>query len=99
NLLEPGPDSVRQIELPFPVIDNDDLAKLIHINDDGDRPHLASKMIFGLYPSAGGGAALKEALNQIRQEASEAIAEGARILILSDCGSHAEWWAIPPRVL
>ena len=24
--------------LPFPIIDNDELAKIIHINDDGDRP-------------------------------------------------------------
>src|SRR6185312_14249816 len=33
NLLQPGPDSCRQLELPFPIIDNDDLGKLIHIND------------------------------------------------------------------
>ena len=32
NLLEPGPQSCRQVELPFPVIDNDELAKLIHID-------------------------------------------------------------------
>jgi glutamate synthase (NADPH/NADH) large chain len=42
NLFAPGPDSVRQIELPFPVIDNDGLGKLIHIDDDGQFPHLAS---------------------------------------------------------
>ena len=33
NLLAPGPESCRQLVLPFPVIDNDDLAKIIHIND------------------------------------------------------------------
>ncbi|MEI8238878.1 MAG: glutamate synthase central domain-containing protein, partial [Actinomycetota bacterium] len=33
NLLSPGPESCRQLVLPFPVIDNDDLAKIIHIND------------------------------------------------------------------
>ena len=32
NLLDPGPRSCRQIALPYPVIDNDDLAlSLIHI--------------------------------------------------------------------
>jgi glutamate synthase (NADPH/NADH) large chain len=35
NLLDPGPASCRQVVLPFPVIDNDELAKLIHINRDG----------------------------------------------------------------
>ena len=38
---EPGPDSCRQLVLPFPIIDNDELAKIIHINDDGDLPGLA----------------------------------------------------------
>ncbi len=41
NLLEPGPASCRQLILPFPIIDNDELAKIIHIDDDGDRPGLA----------------------------------------------------------
>ena len=36
----PARQSCRQIELPFPIIDNDELAKLIHINDDGDRAGL-----------------------------------------------------------
>ena len=38
NLLEPTPASCRQIVLPFPVFDNDDLAKIRHINRDGDMP-------------------------------------------------------------
>ena len=33
NLLQPGPESCRQLTLPFPVIDNDELAKIIHINE------------------------------------------------------------------
>ncbi|HEY7175202.1 MAG TPA: glutamate synthase central domain-containing protein, partial [Micromonosporaceae bacterium] len=35
NLLEPGPASCRQIVLPYPVIDNDDLAKILSIDEDG----------------------------------------------------------------
>src|SRR4029450_1154200 len=34
NLLQPGPASCRQVVLPFPIISNDDLAKIIHINHD-----------------------------------------------------------------
>ena len=37
NLLEPGPASCRQLSLPNPIIDNDQLAKIIHINDDGEH--------------------------------------------------------------
>ncbi len=36
NLLDPGPRTCRHIQLAYPVIDNDELAKLIHINDDGE---------------------------------------------------------------
>ena len=32
NLLDPRPQSCVQVELPFPIIDNDELAKLIHID-------------------------------------------------------------------
>ncbi|HQR79315.1 MAG TPA: glutamate synthase central domain-containing protein, partial [Actinomycetota bacterium] len=38
SLLDATPAHCRQILLPFPVIDNDELAKLLHINQDGDLP-------------------------------------------------------------
>ena len=41
NLFEPGPASCRQVVLPFPVISDSDLAKIVHINDDGDLPGFA----------------------------------------------------------
>ncbi len=84
NLFHPGPASCRQIVMPDPVIDNDELAKLIHINDDGDMPGFAAKVISGLYEVDGGEAALREALDRVRREASEAIADGKRVLVLSD---------------
>jgi glutamate synthase (NADPH) large chain len=40
NLLDPGPESCKQISLAFPVIDNDELAKIIHVNADDDYPGL-----------------------------------------------------------
>ncbi len=66
NLLDPGPQSCVQVELPFPVIDNDELAKLIHIDRDGDRPEFAATVISGLYHVAGGGRALRAALDRVR---------------------------------
>ena len=35
NLLEPEPESCRQINIRYPIIDNDQLAKLRHIQDHG----------------------------------------------------------------
>jgi glutamate synthase (NADPH) large chain len=89
NLLEPGPASCRQIVLPFPVIGDGDLAKIVHINDDGDLPGLAAHVVDGRYPAAGGGAALQARLAEIRAEVSAAIAAGARIIVLSDRGAEA----------
>ena len=104
NLLAPGPESCRQLVLPFPVIDNDDLAKIIHINDGdagaaGEYPELAAVVISGLYRVSGGGLALKRALDAIRSEVSKAIAEGARIIVLSDRNSDDVYAPIPSLLL
>jgi glutamate synthase (NADPH/NADH) large chain len=99
NLLAPGPDSCRQVELPFPIIDNDELAKLIHIDEDGDRPDLAAQVISGLYRVADGGKGLRAALQVACQEASEAIASGKRLLVLSDRNSHQHCAPIPSLLL
>ncbi|MDQ2588158.1 glutamate synthase large subunit [Saccharothrix yanglingensis] len=99
NLLEPGPVSCRHIKLTYPVIDNDELAKLIHINDDGDLPGFACTVLSGLYEVDGGGAALAEAVERVRREASEAIANGARTLVLSDRDSDHRMAPIPSLLL
>ncbi|MGC7099915.1 glutamate synthase large subunit [Amycolatopsis lurida] len=99
NLLEPGPASCRHVQLPYPVIDNDELAKLIHINDDGDLPGFACTVLSGLYEVDGGAAALAEAVERVRREASEAIAAGARTLVLSDRDSDHRMAPIPSLLL
>src|SRR5207244_11193428 len=73
NLLDPGPASCRQVELPFPIIDNDDLAKLVHVDDDGDQPDFAAQVISGLYRVHAGGRGLRAALETACREASAAI--------------------------
>ncbi|GAB2843943.1 glutamate synthase large subunit [Lentzea nigeriaca] len=99
NLLDPGPVSCRHITLDYPVIDNDELAKLIHINDDGDLPGFACTVLSGLYEVDGGGAALAAAIERVRREASEAIANGARTLVLSDRDSDHRMAPIPSLLL
>ena len=99
NLLEPAPASCRQVVLPFPVISNDDLAKIRHINRDGDMPGFITHVSRGLYPVEGGGAAMAERIDEICAEVSEAIAGGARIIVLSDRHSTAEMAPIPSLLL
>ncbi|MCW2702323.1 MAG: gltB, partial [Blastococcus sp.] len=84
NLLAATPASCRQVFLPFPVIDNDELAKILHIDDDGDLPGYAAVRITGHFDVNGGGTALAEAIEQLRTKVSKAIAAGARIIVLSD---------------
>ncbi|MQA76872.1 MAG: glutamate synthase large subunit [Streptosporangiales bacterium] len=99
NLLEAAPASCRQIVLPFPVIDNDELARIVHVNDDGDMPGFRAHVVSGLYEVAGGGEALHARLDEIRAEVSRAIADGARIIVLSDRESDAEFAPIPSLLL
>ncbi|MEU9580013.1 glutamate synthase large subunit [Streptomyces chilikensis] len=99
NLLEPTAESCRSVVLPFPVIDNDELAKLIHINADGDMPGMKAATLSGLYRVSGGGAALAARLDEICAEADAAIAGGARLIVLSDRHSDAEQAPIPSLLL
>ena len=99
NLFAPGPDSCRRIVLPFPVLDNDELAKLVHINDDGQWPEYQSYTVRGLYPVHGGGAALVQRLDEIRTEVCAAVRRGARLIILSGRGVDEQHAAIPSLLL
>jgi glutamate synthase (NADPH/NADH) large chain len=99
NLLEPSPASCRQLLLPFPVISNDELASILHINEDGDMPGFSAVKVHGLYPVNGGGEALRDALDRVRREVSTAIAAGARIIVLSDRDSTEHMAPIPSLLL
>ncbi len=99
NLLEPTADSCRQIVLPMPVIDNDDLAKLLYVNEDGSTPGFRAFAIDGLFAVAGGGDALRDAIDEVRSRVSAAIADGADVIVLSDRNSTAELAPIPSLLL
>ncbi|WP_210651296.1 glutamate synthase large subunit [Nocardioides sp. SYSU D00065] len=99
NLLDPTPASCRQIVLPFPVFSNDDLAKIRHINRNGDMPGFQVHVVRGLYDVEGGGAALEARLEELCAEVSEAIAGGARIIVLSDRHATQELAPIPSLLL
>jgi len=99
NLLDPGPESCQQISLAFPVINNDELAKIVNVNADGDYPGLESYVVRGLFPVSGDGNTLQLRLDEIKKEVSTAIAQGARIIVLSDRDGDAEDCPIPSLLL
>ncbi len=99
NLLDAGPASCRQVALSFPIIDNDDLAKLLYINEEGGLEDFRTFAIDGLYPVAGGGEAMRLAIESIRSKVSEAIAEGASLIVLSDRYANTELAPIPSLLL
>jgi len=99
NALSVGPAHARQLVLPFPVLDNDELAKIVHINADGDLPGFATYLVKGLYDVSGGSVAMKARLDEILSEVSAAIAAGARFVVLSDRGSSRALAPIPSLLL
>jgi glutamate synthase (NADPH/NADH) large chain len=109
NLLEARCGSCRQILLPLPVIDRDDLAKLMYVNEHGETPGFKAFAIDGLFdvreagragaPTEAGGEALRRAIEEVRRRVSDAIAEGANIIVLSDRNATEDWAPIPSLLL
>jgi len=99
NLLEPTEESCRQIILPYPVVDNDDLAKLLYVNEHGENPGFKAFAIDGLFDPTGGGEALAAAIEDVRRRVSIAIALGSNIVILSDRNTSEHMAPIPSLLI
>ncbi len=100
NLLQPTPESARQIELPSPILANEELEKLRHLDGTGPGATGSSQgfktlTIPILYRVDEGGVGLEKALDEACQTASEAIADGYEFLILSDWGLNRLFAPIP----
>ncbi|MGB3258168.1 MAG: glutamate synthase large subunit [Ornithinimicrobium sp.] len=99
NLLSESAAHCRQVVLDFPVIDNDELAQLRHMNLDGQHPDFAPFVVRGLYEVDGGAAALEARLEEICQQVSEAVERGAFFVVLSDRHGDREHAPIPSLLL
>ncbi|HVM07928.1 MAG TPA: glutamate synthase large subunit [Acidimicrobiales bacterium] len=100
NLLDPRPESCRQIRLPFPIISNDELAKILYIHEEPATPGFKAFAIDGLFEVARGGDGLRDALERIKSDVSAAISEkGANLIVLSDRHASAELAPIPSLLL
>ncbi|MBO0731716.1 MAG: glutamate synthase subunit alpha, partial [Acidimicrobiaceae bacterium] len=102
NLLAPEAESAAQIVLSQPFLTNEELAKLLYINEDGTHPGWSTFAIDGLFPAHGDespGTRLRSALEDICRRVSDAIAGGAKLIVLSDRHANAELAPIPALLL
>ncbi|HET9728173.1 MAG TPA: glutamate synthase large subunit [Acidimicrobiia bacterium] len=100
NLLEATPESCRQVVCGSPILTNEDLAKLRYI-DDGDYavPGFTPFTVYCHYQVADGGEGLRMAIDNVRTQVSEAIADGANLIILSDRYADEENAPIPALLI
>ncbi|MCA1825479.1 MAG: glutamate synthase large subunit [Myxococcales bacterium] len=90
NVLEPGPESCRQLALPSPILSNEELERIRAL--DGPLKTITLPILFNPRED---GAGLRKALEDLRWTVSECIAEGTNVIILSDRGHDAEKAPIP----
>ena len=91
NLLDESPAHARQLQLPSPILTNEELAKVRH----ADQPGVKSITLATLFPVNEGEGALEQAMDSLCRQASDAIEQGHTILILSDRGVDAAYAPIP----
>lgn len=97
NLLSWGPNHAQSVTLDFPVIDNDELAKIQNIHKS--LPGRSAVTIRGLYHFDAGPGTMRARLYEIYGEVDAAIAAGAEFIILSDRDSNKDLVPIPSLLL
>jgi glutamate synthase (NADPH/NADH) large chain len=108
NLLDPRPESCRQIEVKYPVLSNEEVAKLRCVGSDDNAasilppcptpqavPGFRTRTLPMLFDPSQDGPGLEQAVAELCAAASAAIRDGVNILILSDRGIDATRAAIP----
>src|SRR5882672_8504438 len=92
NLLDPRPGDCRRLELPGPVLTNEEFAKVRRLS----LPGLKVGTLRILFRADRGEDGLVEAIEQMRAEAMRLIDEDeVNLLILTDRGVNKEYAAIP----
>jgi len=91
NLFEESPRHCRQLQLQQPILTNEELERIKRLNVEG----LRTITLPTLYRVADGNSGLRSALDALCKGASDAIASGYTIIVLSDRGVNADHAAIP----
>jgi glutamate synthase (ferredoxin) len=90
NLLEQAPSQARRLEMPHPILTNADLGRMRHVTQR-EFPAATISAVFHHAEERG----LERALRRICRTASQRIAEGYTVLVLSDRGVDAAHVPIP----
>ena len=97
NLLDATAAHTEQVVLDFPVIDNDQLAKILHIHSaTGAREAIK---LNGLYRVDKGPKAMEKRIAQLCEEVDAAITQGIKFIVLSDRDSNADLAPIPSLLM
>jgi glutamate synthase (ferredoxin) len=92
NLLEPRPENCRMIKLKSPILDNEELEKIRHLN----RLYFRSVTLPILFDPSSDGDGLEKALEELYTRVDQIIAsDEANIVILSDRGIDRDHAPIP----
>jgi len=91
NLLKPGAASARMIRLEHPLVSNEELAKLRHV----ELPGFKAATLSLLFPVSEGTDGLEKAMEKLYSAAIAAVEAGTTILVLSDRGVDKDHAAIP----
>jgi glutamate synthase (NADPH/NADH) large chain len=93
NLLGATPEHAKQLVMDFPILTNDEIARIKHI-DKGNNIGKA-ETISALYRVDDGAESLEERLAEMATEVDEAIEAGNTFIIISDRDSNRELAPIP----
>ncbi|MDO8580484.1 MAG: glutamate synthase central domain-containing protein, partial [Candidatus Omnitrophota bacterium] len=80
NLLDETPEHCHRLRIPRPVLANEELEKIRHLN----KGNLKAKTFSSVFPAVDGPKGLEKGLRRLFKEADEAIKNGYTLLILSD---------------
>jgi glutamate synthase domain-containing protein 2/glutamate synthase domain-containing protein 1/glutamate synthase domain-containing protein 3 len=91
NLLDETPDHCHQLVMPQPLLRSTELEKLRQV----DHSVFEARTIDMTWPAAEGAQGMEARLDEICAEASEIVASGVNIIVLSDRNLGAERVAMP----
>jgi glutamate synthase domain-containing protein 2/glutamate synthase domain-containing protein 1/glutamate synthase domain-containing protein 3 len=91
NMLEQGPGQAARLEMPHPILTSADLATIRHVT----QRQFPAETITAVFHRDRGVDGLRDGLERICRLASDAVASGRTVLILSDRGADAGHAPIP----
>lgn len=97
NLLSTEQVRTQQIHLDFPVITNDQLAKISNIrHEDGGK---AALRIRGLFRVGSSEEEVRQRIRDLCEQVSASVNRGVGYIVISDRDSNAQWAPIPSLLL